>query len=131
MLHLCSFRDAFYGLEQPKGSLFYKHTCVSRALTNTNAHKLNTYLGGYGHPSLKPLEIYFSFPTTMSGPICVTMGAAIRRVQAHPDKKPLAKRVGKWTEGDKKCLRVSQTYPLEFCKAIAEIAVNLQNCAGG
>jgi len=123
LMHLAAVRGAYVLCEQPQNSLIYSFGTVQETLTTIDAHRFVVYLAAYGANSLKPLEIYTTLGSRKMLPLLRTFHEAKARLQT-VEKKPLAKKSGKWINGTKDTKK-SEEYPFEFADAIAQLVCSL------
>ncbi len=107
---------------------------VQKSLEMCNAHKLHTFLGGFGQRSVKPTTLYLSHPLNSIRRLQVSRSWAQTCV-SNLGKKPLSKytpfvrgasvrKTGMNKRGWVTATREqkgSEEYPREFCNILADI----------
>eukprot|EP00959_Pyramimonas_sp_CCMP1952_P253066 5286548-Pyramimonas_sp.AAC.1 len=112
----------------------YQHAVLKKALATAAATRITTYLGAFGGLSVKPVELYTTFPLepdmldSLRRPMKDAKGPGLsgkRKAKLHwgsDAKKPRTGTWGsKWVNFDKSALRDTQQYPHDFCKLTARI----------
>ena len=131
-------------IEQPLNSLLYWTPEMKDTLKIAQAARHVTFLGAFGSPTAKPVELY----STLSPIVKIVRSRRLAhkrlgksRPSSHfrsefaPRKgKPrstIAKRASgwpsrQWVNGKSDVLKSSQTYPVEFCSLLAGLIVDDQ-----
>ena len=130
-------------IEQPLNSFLYKVPSMLSALEATGAHGLVYFLGAFGAPTLKPIELYTTFSVFNSRQLVRKAKAARSRAdwvrntvvrldrRLTPSERPGWSKEG-WVAGERSKQKTSQTYPCEFVDALAilvlgQLAVTAQS----
>ena len=96
-------------LENPLNSTLFQHPSVQAALQGVHARRAVVQLGAFGHPSLKPLELWGTWP-----------GPALRLGKVRGTFSTLATSdVFGSVTGKADALEESATYPMCFCNCVA------------
>jgi len=117
---LAFLRKVWVVVENPMNSMLWQISVMRTTLESMQAKRFVTYLGAFGGPSLKPLELYSTMPASKMVHIMRSQVEGRTRLALGGNKKVLAKRTGKWigATGD---LKESEEYPEEFAQAIAKL----------
>ena len=120
-------------IEQPFNSMFFLVGCMKSTLDMISAQRMITWLGGFGHPSPKPLEIFYTFNVPLVRDMLVRTAKDAKRGDRSVTKlatfqKRRSKHVSKraWSKtvhvtGRKAQLESSKAYPPAFCNACADL----------
>lgn len=100
-------------LEQPGSSCLPKIEPLRTVLEFTQSQRTFTWLGRYGSPTPKPLQLWHTCPAYRG----------LRRKRPRGCFGTLTVRQGKRFSGKAKCLKASQAYPVAFARKVADITV--------
>ena len=134
---ICSLNGVHWMIEQPGSSQFFQTACMTSVIEKTNAKRVWTWLGAFGHPSPKPTLLYGTAPF---------MSALRRSNYADSEAAGLPANVGKPTAqlkagthsaklvtvvtkddgtrkvtGSKQALQLSQVYPACFALEVVKL----------
>ena len=124
VMFLCVVQQCFYAIEQPLNSLLFKHTEIHMILETSGANRVVCHAGALGAPTMKPLEIYVTWPKSSAEELLQFTRKDARLYFTAKEQAPgqLASKRGRWTCGTKQ-MQQSAAYPLKLCTNIAEGAV--------
>ena len=131
-----SARGVFWCVEQPLNSLLYWVPAVRSTFEIARARRVCTFLGAFGSPTAKCIELMTTVPIGDFAAIkrsikCFRQrngGARKQLVSYVPKlKRKGAKgwKAGVWVNGSHKKLKSSERYPTEFCEVLAALAAKL------
>ena len=114
-------RHVYTGLENPLSALLFKHDVIKGILQCTHAKRVICYAGGFGSPSLKPLEFYVTIPRA-SEFLAVNRPQAYAAFEARGcEPISLATNDGGSVQGTGDTL-ASAEYPETLCQRICDAA---------
>ena len=124
-LVVCATRDVFTALEQPINTLLYKFPAICDSLLMVGGTRFVSSLGAFGASSMKMLEVYTTLPVKVVKKHLVKKGSAFRKRCAREHRRPkqLATKKGHWTTGKREAMHASRAYPLDFCIAMVQSAI--------
>jgi hypothetical protein len=105
-------RDVYFIIENPKGSVMPDVAPMKQFLAFVKQVPpiVTTYMGAFGGETCKPLSFWGTW----------VQARKLSRTMPR-DKSRLAKKKGRWTQGNPDELTISSAYPEEFGAAVAEV----------
>ena len=145
---MCHARNVFFVFENPIRSSFFEFATIKQSLHNVNATRHVTPMAAFGFPSLKPLELWTTFPlglmqkhvaktlsqgwrtldlTSMvirgfKNPLYKLVEKCVPKGRGRPSKKKKAPLVN-FTARKVKDLKQSSAYEPRFCQAVSNLFV--------
>ena len=133
MMSVACMRGIYVKLEQPRASMLMDTPQFQFAASLTGARPVVTFLGAFGSPSPKPVQIWTNGQSSDvfkrskkasdqrlgAKKVKLAVDQARRTASTRPDGSRKGWKADRWVGGKKSRQGPSEQYPLEFCHAMA------------
>ena len=138
LMTVAFMRNVFFSLEQPRASMLVGTPQFQYAISLASATCQTVFLGGFGAPSPKPIQVWATGPGLSAiarskkasdkrlGTNKIQLAVDQRRVSAKANSAGNRSgwKADKWVGGKKSRQGPSEHYPIEFCYALATCVVD-------